>query len=1602
MALNLNHGVFKLFLPLNDPTLRKTLKITVRVLLVLLGLIILALIAIQTPPVQNWLVKQAAKRLSRDLNTEVSVKRVSISFFDKLDLEGTLIKDHQKDTLLYAGSLKVRITDWFIFKDKADLKYIGLEDAIIKTNRTDSIWNYQFLVDYFSPKKTATTKKKSGLALHLKKLDFKNVVYKVNDKWIGQDQTIKFGSLLLDANNIDLNESDIDISEITLDKPYFHTLNYPGLRPKTKSKTVSAFHLNPGGLKMRIARLNITNGTYATERQKERAPLSYFDGLHISFGKINGSISNFSFIGDSIKANVDVATKERSGFEVNKLKAKFLLTPQIMEFKELDLQTPRSHLRDYYAMHFDDFNHDMANYITNVVMHVRFRQANIHSDDIAFFAPDLRDWNREIAVSGIIKGTVDNLDAKGLYARAGNSVVSGNVAVKGLPDVNTAYFSLSPGQITTNYNDLALYIPALRNIKSPNLYSLGTIRYNGVFNGNFKSFKTKGNIVTDIGTVAANLSMTFPSRAQPTYSGILNTNRLDLGKFFNSKDLGIVSLSGKVSGSGFDLNTLRTNFDGSIPEFSFKNYTYRNIVTNGSFAKKVFEGEVKIDDPNLDFTSNIIVDFKGDVPSITMLGDVVKADLMALQLSKKQLELAGLFDLNFAGTNIDNFIGSAKLINASLLHDSTRLSFDSLALQSDFVNGQKVLSVQSNEMDVTVAGKYSILDLPASIQSYLHSYYPSYINQPKIVPLDQNFNVTLNTRNISDFIRIFEPRLSGFDNAFFKGSVNTTRADSGFTIQATVPAFVYDKVSFTGVAINGTGDVTTLKLLGNVDVITVGDSLYFPNTALNIVSANDVSTVNIKTKANNTLNEADLNAQVTTLEDGVRIDFKPSSFVINEERWTLEKEGVLSLRKNFVFARDVRFTQGTQEVTLSTRMPDGGNVNELVINLRNIHLGDIMPYITREPRLEGLASGEIIMTDFFDQFTAHATLQAHEFRLDDDSIGLVNILANYSKRTGKLDYSFHSDNPEYNLTLRGAYDTKDATAPLASKLKLNNTPITFINRFLSTIFSDITGYATGDIELHGTINRPHILGKVTLRNAGFKVNFTRVYYYVDSVNLDFREDRLTFGQFTIRDKFDNTGTAKGMIYQKAFKNMRFDFDVFTNKMLMLDTKATDNENFYGTAVGKAAINITGPESNILMNIVGELNDTSHIYIPTSDKRESGEAGFIVFKKIGQEQNPTAATGSTNLVVDLDVTANNKVGIDVILDELTGDVLKATGNGRLRIHAGTNEDVSIRGRYNIERGSYDFNFQSVLRRPFVIVPGENNYIEWNGDPYNAEIHVDAQYTAENVSLGDLMGNKSIDLGGDAKTYRGDVYVIASLTEKLTKPNIRFRFGLPSTASFLNDPTFNEFLKALQSDPNEMNKQVTYLLVFGSFAPYQEGRNLAQNLYNFTYSSISGAINKGLDVVVSNLLYKVFKIRPNNSFRFDVNASGYNSSAVFGNNNNPSGRLDMIALNVKLVKSFLNDKIVVNVGRDFDLAVAGTAATLAKTDLAWLPNVNIELALTRSRKLKFIIFTRNNLGLNENSTSVVRRNRTGVSLSFSHQFDHLFRKEEEEKKKEVSSQ
>ena len=122
------------------------------------------------------------------------------------------MRDEKSDTLLYAGTLSVNLTDWFFTRKYFTVYQFGLEDAKIKLKRTDSTWNYQFISNAFASNDTSAGKP-SQLRLNIKSLDFKNIQLLVEVNWIGENQYIHLGKLHLKASEINLQKKRILIED---------------------------------------------------------------------------------------------------------------------------------------------------------------------------------------------------------------------------------------------------------------------------------------------------------------------------------------------------------------------------------------------------------------------------------------------------------------------------------------------------------------------------------------------------------------------------------------------------------------------------------------------------------------------------------------------------------------------------------------------------------------------------------------------------------------------------------------------------------------------------------------------------------------------------------------------------------------------------------------------------------------------------------------------------------------------------------------------------------------------------------------------------------------------------------------------------------------------------------------------------------------------------------------------------------------------------------------------------------------------------------------------------------------------------------------------
>jgi hypothetical protein len=1542
---------------------------------------------LQAPVVQNKLVQIASNQLSKNLGTEVKVKKVGFSLFDKLDVEDILVRDQNKDTLLYAHVFKLRISDLVFSSAKPTFKYIGLDHAKIYLHRNTAQWNYQFILDYFA----SDTSKQRKNNFEFQKIDISHIQFIQRDQWLGQSMEMHADNLLVNIKNVQSGK--INIDQLIANRPYYLIQNSIGLKkeaPKAKNKKqIPLTHkevFNPNHLTLFVKELQVIKGDMWIESDAQQ-PTPYFDGAHIRMHEIYANILNAQLLNDTIRANVKfLKVKERSGFEIKKLSAQFRFTPKIMEFDKLSLITNKSTIGNYYAMHFSNFSEDFQNYNHKVIMKSHLVNANVHTDDIAYFAPAMRNMHQRANLSCHFDGTVAQFETKDLAAAYNNSFVTGNFSMKGIPDMRNTQILFIGVNAKTNYKDLSNWIPTLTTIKDFPFDALGELRFNGEFRGTLYDFNTKGSIGTNLGLADAALRLKFPEKEEPSYEGLFNTYRFNAGKLFNINSLGTLNFKGKIAGSSFTLDKIKTQIEGNIDSIQLNNYTYTNINTNGVLQKGSFNGVLRIKDPNINFISNIQLDLKGERSRVNAVGDLLSANLKQLNIANNAIQLTGLLDINFEGNDIDNFIGYAKFFNGKLKGEAAVVNFDSLSLRSSIVNGIKNIQFGSDDIQANIQGKFNILHLPASVQYFMQRYLPTYIPAPKNTPTNQQFAINIKTNYFEPYLRLFNKDITGFNNLNITGTINTDMQN--IQLNASIPFASY-KLGWADYTIkdgmiDGKGNIDSLHLNITANQFNLTDSFSFSKPVLHLHTSKDVSFVDLEANSTSALQRMDLKGFVHTYQDGIQVNWLPSSFMLNHKKWEIAPMSELTIRESNISARNLKFTQGIQEFVFSN---SPNTKNALQLELKNVILGDITKVFFAYPQLEGVTNGKIELKNIFQDFEMNAGLNLDQFSFNNDLIGGLQLNAGYTQSKSLVSFDFTAPNTQYNLASKGTYNIKDTANPLDANLYLNHSNFGLVQQFIGGVLTHLEGQANGMIHFGGRIEHPILLGSAKLENASFIVDYTKVKYQIENgAAIHFTNEGIDFGSIQVSDLQNRKALFKGRILNQGFKHLEYDMEMSSPKITLINTEYIDNANFYGRAVGKASMTIKGPEENIKMSITADVNDSSHIYLPSTTTKESGKSDFIVFKKYGKTAIKSADIPAYNLVVDLEVTANNKTQIDVIMDELTGDVIKGVGNGRIKIRAGNIEPLTIRGKYNIESGKYDFNFQSLIKKPFELIPEAGNYMEWTGNPNEANIHIDARYTAERVSLNELVG--AANFSSAVKSYRGSVYVNAALRNKLSQPDIKFSLAFPQGNPISSDNEFSQFITRLERDDNEIIKQVSFLIVFNSFAPVGFNNSSNNSAYTVTaigINTISQLLTKEINKSITQILHKA---TGDNSLHFDIGSSVYNS----GNLLDPTGsgiainanKLDRTRVNLKLGRSFYNDKIIVNVGGDLDFNVQNTSA-IRNSDLQWLPDLNIEFVLTKDRKLRAILFNRNSLDIN--GSALGKRNRQGVSISYRKDFDEL---------------
>jgi hypothetical protein len=1510
--------------------LKRFFKIIGYTLLTLVLLVVLAMWLVTTERVQNVLVQKAASYLSDKTKTKVSVGHVKLSFFNQFHIQQVYMEDDKKDTLAYVGDLSVKTSDLLsnYWNDETSvIESVGLDDVFVHLNRfkENDRWNYDFIVDAFSSSPKDTSSKSvevsssastdgsgSGPKIDLKKLSCHNVRFYMDDAWRGEDMRFAFKTLDLDVKSLNLISKQIDINSILVDGANVLVKEYNGGKPKDNTPddtTTWGTPFNPDLYQLAISKLTLANSAFYFQDGESIPPKSQFDEKHLGISNLNLNIDNAKVIADTLFADIQELTAlERSGLEIKSLKGKLRLSQVQAALNEFRLQTAYSTLGDHFEMDYRNF-HDFKDFIDKVTLKTTLANSTVSSLDIGYFAPLLNEYPIAINLSGDAEGLIGNLKARDLKVSTLNTRFEGTGSVVGLPDIEATVFDMKVNELTTSGTDLNKLIPQTKT-DAVAWSKLQHIQFAGHYHGKVDEFNAKGDLATSLGNAKLDLNMNFKGK-QPSYNGHLSTEKFNIGSLVKQNSIGIISLDGEIKGSGFDLNSLNTNVKATISEIELENQVYRNLTINGLVANKKFDGIFISQDPNLALNFDGKLDLSGREPVYNFNSRFLKINFQKLGLTDEPIIGSGYATLNFKGDHIDNFLGTAVLKNLWIEKGGQRFFLEDLSVNSTQSDGVKSLTLVSTLADAELKGNYDISSLASAFQLYLYHYMPQYIDKPKRYK-EEAFTFDVKIKEVDSLVALLNPDIKHVSNIQLSGELNTEAQN--FSLDANIPKFGYQSLELNNILIVGAGDFSSFDLTANGSEVSYNGEVLIPSYQLVSNMAQDTATLSFNSQSiNEILGEATLNAKATAFNDNLYVSVLPSKISIRNDQWQLFSNHQMIFGDR-ISIRDFRIESGAQQIVVNTKENAS---NDIEAKFSMIDLEGASAILNMDDvKMFGRISGQVDVINPLGDITVKANLISSEYvRLNNDTLGQIAANVSYDVKDQRLIIDKNTTITHRGSFVRVAGEVSISDSIINLQTELEKVNIAPVGQFVSDYLSNIAGMASGRVDVKGKLSDPQVSGKVNLSNAMLKVLFLGTTYSIANADFNFNNRRIEMDDIILKDerKGNYFGMIRGHITHQNFDDFKLNFNVVSDDLLCMNTRAMDNDLFYGYVPAKVNVSVIGPIDNINVEVDAKPLKGAQFHLPINSSGDISTYDYIKFAKVGrdQDEDDEKATKPYYLNLGLNIDATPDAEVFIVLDQNTGEEIRAKGNGAIKLNVDLGNSINMFGNYVITEGKYLFNFRGLIPREFAIE--ENSKISWSGDPLEANLDVKAVYKLpKNLPLLPLVNTQwnTLDESDQQEAKRPyTTFVNLMLKGSLATPDIKFDIIQPDNKAIGTAGV--RALEQIKNDEKELVSQAGVLLLLGEF---KASDGLSNSTYRGSIATVSDMISSALSSEVTNLFQKLTGWK---NVSLNLGYQSYADEAANQTNRNE--------FKVNVSANLLNDRIIVDLGNSVDVGKNADGST-----------------------------------------------------------------------------
>lgn len=1651
-------------------------------------LVLLVVILIQIPAVQNFAKDKAVTFLQNKIHTKVEIGHISLDLPKMLVLEDVFFEDQKRDTLLAGDKLKVDISLLKLLDNQVEINEINLQGITTNIYRDrDSSFNFDYIIKAFAseqkkdPDTAASTMKFSVDKIILDRIhvgykdlttgndikfklghfdtrikDFdmdkmKFTIPRVNlydvDARIIQtpagsiinqtakvDTAIKPINMLLDLGifdlqrikvdyrsnemtaKVDMNKFLVEMDDIDLKNQKVAVKNIElsntkaaltFAKPKTIVKAaekavkrldtlVSAQNTRPWTAT--LGQITFINNDIKYDNEATAPVVRGLDYSHMHVRNLNADAEDIAYSAQEIKGRINEFTfDEKSGLTVKKFHTTFFYGPRNAYLNNLLLETPRTVIQRDVRVSYPSVAAISKN-IGLLTVNANLNGSKLGLSDVLLLMPNMRSMepfksspNSVFRINGKVAGQVNNLQVENLdIAGLNNTRIKASATIKGLPDMNKVYADINLMDFNTNQADIAKLVPKGTIPASVSIPQSMNLR--GTFKGGMKSFTTKLNLRSTYGGMNLVASMkNGTNKRSASYTANIRANDLNVGALTKQpQTVGKVTMVANVKGVGLDPKTASLQFSGDVTQAYVKGYNYKNLLVKGTARNGSYVANARMKDPNINFTLDAKANLNKKYPSIsgTLLVDSI--NLKALNFTKDEMRFHGKIIADVPTADPDYLNANIQATDLLIVNKDQRIKLDSVMLVSTATADSSTLVLKVGPMlNARMAGKYQLTKVGPAVQDLINKYFNMDLaNQAtaKARPVYPPQQFTFNAKIIkTDLITQFVPDLKQMEPVILSGRFNSAAGE--LIVNGAVPRVVYgtNTVNNAVLAINTGNNALNYSL--TADQIKSGASINLLNTSVTGNAQNDKLNLNLQVRDIEKKERYRIAGVFSVLPNEYQFSFVQNGLLLNYMPWTVNPDNALQFGNRGLFARNFSMTNANQ--VLSANSTSNEMNSPIKIDFRNFQIETITRMAQQDSlQVGGMINGTAQLSNLQKSMEFTAALDIKDFSFKGDTVGNVALKVN-NQTANAYNASMSITGYDNQVDMTGIY----YTAP-ESRFDLNLNIVRLnmksIQGFSFGNIRNSTGTITGQLKVTGTTDAPSIRGDINFNKVGFNVSKLNSYFTMPQESITFNNDGIRLNDFTLVDSTGNKAVVTGTVYTKTYQDFRFGIDINANNFRAVNSTQADNKLFYGQLYVNTNIKVRGDMNKPVVDANLTVNDKTDftIVLPSSDPGIEDRKGVVeVIDQsapkldsilLARQLDSLKKSELRGMDVNATVNVNKNAKFNIVIDPRNGDMVQLRGEARLNGGIDPSGKISLTGTYVVEQGSYNLSYATV-KRTFNFKKGST--ITWTGDPTTANIDLTATYVA-NVPPIDLVSDQ---LGGDVQTttmYKQKLpfNVNLMLKNELLKPDITFDIVLPDSNYTVSPDvisTVNARLSQIRQVPNDMNKQVLGVLVLGHFIgdnPLQS-QGGSTGVGGYIRNSVSSLLSDQLNKLAGDLIGGV-------ALSFDLTSGADYATGVQQN------RTD---LNVGLSKQFLNDRLTVTVGNNFNLEGQNQPGQKASNIAG---NLSVNYKLTADGRYMIRAYRRNEFIVVQGQ---VIETGLGFSLTYEYnRFKELFRKKSRQEK------